>query len=224
MNKIYFVRHGENRANLTKEFSSRRVDYPLTAKGRMQAQQAGEYFRPLGIHAVYASPLKRAAETGAIIAGALGLPLTIMDNFREMDVGDLEDLPGSLENWQFHDSILHAWMQGDLTRRFPGGENCLDVLGRMRRGVERILDGQEGRNLLVVGHGGLFITTIQDLCPGMDYAAIDMDYPNCGVSEIDMALGVSGWVGELRRWADASFLHGEAANLVPGTPEWRPAA
>jgi probable phosphoglycerate mutase len=33
MNTIYLVRHGENPANLTKEFSCRHVDYPLTEKG-----------------------------------------------------------------------------------------------------------------------------------------------------------------------------------------------
>lgn len=39
MNIIYLVRHGENKANLTKEFSYKKVDYPLTPKGVIQAQQ-----------------------------------------------------------------------------------------------------------------------------------------------------------------------------------------
>jgi broad specificity phosphatase PhoE len=30
-NRLYLVRHGENVANLTKEFSYRQVDYALTA-------------------------------------------------------------------------------------------------------------------------------------------------------------------------------------------------
>ena len=37
MNRVYLVRHGENLAHLTKEFSYRKVDYPLTPKGVMQA-------------------------------------------------------------------------------------------------------------------------------------------------------------------------------------------
>jgi broad specificity phosphatase PhoE len=64
MNRLYLVRHGENRANLTKEFSSRLVDYPLTAKGVLQAQQTADYFQQRagagGIDAVYSSPLKRS--------------------------------------------------------------------------------------------------------------------------------------------------------------------
>ena len=39
MNHLYLVRHGENVANLTKEFSCCKVDYSLTAKGVLQAQQ-----------------------------------------------------------------------------------------------------------------------------------------------------------------------------------------
>jgi broad specificity phosphatase PhoE len=38
MTRVYLVRHGENKANITKEFSSRKVDYPLTPKGRLQAE------------------------------------------------------------------------------------------------------------------------------------------------------------------------------------------
>ena len=34
MTKLYLVRHGENLANITKEFSYRAVDYPADAQGR----------------------------------------------------------------------------------------------------------------------------------------------------------------------------------------------
>ena len=39
MTHLYLIRHGENLANLTKEFSYLKVDYPLTPKGRLQAEQ-----------------------------------------------------------------------------------------------------------------------------------------------------------------------------------------
>jgi broad specificity phosphatase PhoE len=44
MTTLYLVRHGENLANITKEFSYRAVDYPLTPKGILQAEQTAEYF------------------------------------------------------------------------------------------------------------------------------------------------------------------------------------
>ena len=60
MNTLYLIRHGENPANITKEFSHRLVDYSLTPKGVLQAQQTGEYFKNKQIDAIYCSPLKRA--------------------------------------------------------------------------------------------------------------------------------------------------------------------
>lgn len=219
LNTIYLVRHGENQANLTKELSSRKVDYPLTAKGRLQARQTGEYFHDKAIHAVYASPLKRASETAHIIAGALGLPTTLKDHFRELQVGDLEDLGNSPEAWRQHDEVIAAWMRGDLERSFPGGENCLTVLERMRRGLGEALEGRTGQNVIIVGHGGLFNTTIRDICPGVDAAAIwNSDFPNCGISEIEIARQDGRWRGKLRRWADYSHLHSHAAELVSGWP------
>jgi probable phosphoglycerate mutase len=218
-NTLYLVRHGENHANLTKELSSLKVDYPLTPKGRLQAQQTAEYFQDKAIHAIYASPMKRAAETAHIIAAALRLEAVLMENFRELQVGDLEDLGNSPEAWRRHDEVIGAWKRGDLGRNFPGGENCLTVLQRMRQGLEIALDGRSGQNVIVVAHGGLFNTSVQDVCPGVDIAAIwASDFANCAISEIRMARKNGRWAGSLLRWADFSHLHSQAAELVSGWP------
>lgn len=217
MNKLYLVRHGENPANLTKELSSRKIDYPLTPKGRLQAQQTGTYFRDKAIHEIYASSLKRAVETASIIARDLGLETEIMDNFRELDVGDLEGHPDLEEAWRIHNGVIQTWLDGSPETHFPGGENYYIAAGRMRDGVESILDGKKDRNIIVVGHGGIFAASVIDLCPGIDLEMLkNRENHNCSVSEIDMYLKDGTWYGEVERWADYSHLHGEAANLVSG--------
>src|SRR4051812_45611032 len=100
MTRLYLVRHGENLANLTKEFSYKLVVHSLTDKGVLQAGQTALYFMGKQIDAIYSSPLKRAAETAQIIAAELGLPITTMENFREVNVGDLERYPPTEENWR----------------------------------------------------------------------------------------------------------------------------
>ncbi|MEL7644621.1 MAG: histidine phosphatase family protein, partial [bacterium] len=60
-------RHGENHANLIKQLSSKLVDYPLTEKGILQAQQTGEALAGRGIKALFCSPLKRAKQTAEIV-------------------------------------------------------------------------------------------------------------------------------------------------------------
>jgi broad specificity phosphatase PhoE len=59
MKRLYWVRHGESIVNLTKEFSHRLVDKPLTPKGTLQAQQTADYFIDKKIDAIYCSPLNK---------------------------------------------------------------------------------------------------------------------------------------------------------------------
>jgi broad specificity phosphatase PhoE len=216
---LYLVRHGENLANITKEMSCRKVDYSLTEKGRLQAEQTGISFEDNDIHAVYASPLKRAVETAEIIGGKLGLPVAVWENFRELNVGTLEDMGNSPEAWQIHIQVIRDWMNGKPERRFPEGENYFEARQRLRDGVEGVLNHEEDENILVVGHGGLFSVGLLDLCPEADRSILrSKEFHNCSVSEMVMHPVDGRWVGTLVRWADASHLSGAAADLVSGMP------
>lgn len=220
MLKLYLVRHGENRANLTKELSSRLVDYPLTGKGRLQAEQTGAHLRSFEIQAVYTSPLLRARETAEIIAGHLGLEVIVCEHFRELDVGDLERDPASPGSWRIHHQVIQDWMDGDPGSRFPGGENWYEARDRMRLGIEYVMNGREQGVILIVGHGGLFTSTIHDLCPDVDFRRLwASPTHNCGISQVEMRRQDGHWRGRLLRWSDISHLSGEAANLVPGLPD-----
>ena len=219
MNKLYLVRHGENPANITKEISCRHVDYPLTSKGRLQATQTAAYFRDKKIDEIYASSLIRARQTAQIIARPLGLDVALMENFRELDVGELETNEDLEESWRIHFEVIREWMGGNMTAHFPGGENYYMARDRMRAGVKNILDGKDGRNIIIVGHGGIFTTTAVDLCPDIDIEMLKaVETHNCAISEMDMRRIDGRWIGRLVRWADFSHLHGEAAEVVSGLP------
>jgi len=217
MNTLYLIRHGENPANITKEFSHRLVDYSLTPKGVLQAQQTGAYFKSRQIDAIYCSPLKRAIETAEIIGQAISVQPVIFEEFREVNVGALEALGGSPENWATHDSIIRAWFEGQPDRTFPEGENYHMLLERMRAGVQRILHEQDGKKSIIVGHGGIFTFTLKDICREVDLAMLIASYGhNCSITEIEMHT-VDGQIdGVLKRWAAYDHLSGEAAAFVTG--------
>lgn len=221
MNRLYWVRHGENWANITKEFSYKIVDYSLTPKGVLQAQQTAEYFVGKGIQEIYASPLKRAVETAEIIAARLGLPVTVVENFREVNVGNLEGVPGTMDIWKLHNQIYADWLNGKPERSFPGGEDYFTLLERIRSGLDEITGHKTGRCQLVVAHGGNLSLTLRDWCRAGDNT-IDMDWlkrrptENCSISEILLERLDGQVVGRLVSWASYAHLHGEAANLVPG--------
>jgi len=222
MNRVFLVRHGENPANITKELSSRHVDYSLTEKGRMQARQTGHFFASqlYRIDEIYASPLKRAHETALLIAEPFGLSVTVMDNFREVDVGRLEDPPISMAKWEVHNQIVDQWMTGNPEAIFPEGDNYHTLWGRFRAGLIEVLRGKNNRNLVIVGHGGIFCFTLKDLCPGVNLSEVfSIGNANCSVSEFSMQVIGDELQANLIRWADHSHLDGEAAVLVNPVPQ-----
>jgi 2,3-bisphosphoglycerate-dependent phosphoglycerate mutase len=218
-NTIFLVRHAENRANITKEFSHRRVDYFLTDKGILQAQQTAERVRALSIDEIYSSPLKRAAQTAGIIAAACSLPVTTLEAFRETNTGVMEDRPATMDDWRYHNGILNAWYDGKPAVRFPGGEDYLSLLSRARSGFTHVLTGKEGRRIVIVGHGGMFATTLKDICDNVDVAWLrHADAANCSITQLEVTLVNGEPRGRLLIWGESGHLHGWAAALIPGIP------
>lgn len=220
MNTVYLVRHGENIANLTHEFSHKVIDYSLTPKGILQAQQTAEFFKDKDIHEIYASPLKRAQETATIIAQALHLPITTIEELREVNIGNLELQPPTEANWKLHNIIVANWFMGrQLDVAFPGGENYLQLLQRIRGALSKIVEGKDGRNIAVVGHGGIFTIPLYDICSDVDRTTlIKKENNNCSVTRIGLALHDGQLAGTLQEWALCSHLSGDAAKFVAGNP------
>ncbi len=223
MTRIFWVRHGENWANLTKEFSCRKIDYSLTERGRLQAKQTADYFSTQQIAAVYSSPLKRALQTAGPIAKRLGLEVRVLEEFRELNVGTLEDRLPTPEDWTLHDSILFEWIRGDASRGLPGGEDYPTLWRRMSAGLAQVAasqaaEGTQGANI-IVAHGGNLFCTLHDLCPEEDVSAPrQVSNPNCGISELEVEFQADSPRARLLRYAFKGHLSGDAAQVVPGSP------
>ena len=217
MNKVFLLRHGENLANITSELSYLKVDYSLTTKGKLQAYQTAAYFRDKAIQLIYTSPLKRAVETAQIIGEELGIEPVIIENLREFNVGFLEGMSDRDESWRIHNETIRAWVQGKPEARFPGGDDFGAVNTQMQAAMHEILAGNDGRRILVIGHGGLFFTSISGLCQNTTLQEISGRISNnCSISEMDLELKDGVIRGKLLRWADDSHLYGEAADFVRG--------
>lgn len=219
MTHLYLIRHGENLANITKEFSYRKVDYPLTPKGRLQAEQTATRLADKGIAAVYSSPLRRAVETAAALASRIGQEVIVLEQFRELNVGDLEGQPPTPEAWTAHNAVLAAWRRGELDVAFPGGENFYAVWQRVADGYRQVVTAHPDAPVAIFAHGGVFATTVKALCRDIDLAEVlRQENHNCSISEIDAELRGGQLQGRLICWAACDHLAGEAADFVPGSP------
>lgn len=211
LHTLYVVRHGENPANLNREFSYKLIDYSLTEKGVRQAEETASFFREKGIDAIYSSPLKRARETAQIIAAPLALPVTIVEEFRENNVGDLERDPPNGAAWALHDSIIADWFAGRHDALFPGGEDFHTLLRRVRIGLTATLadlgGGPESKRAVIVAHGGILGGMARGLAHEPDLAAVEArKCANCSVSEFGARLVDGELEFHLREWSTCDHL------------------
>jgi broad specificity phosphatase PhoE len=219
-NTLYLVRHGENPANITKEFSYKRVDYSLTPKGVLQAEQTAELLKKMPLDAIYSSPLKRAHETAQSIARPHQLPVTIIEGFREINVGDLEQMPPAEAAWRWHDEIIAAWGAGKLETTFPGGENFLELVERLHHGLLEVTRERKNQRIVIAAHGGCITALVHYFCPDASEKLTHADMHNCAITEIELITNGEEMSGSLRCWASIAHLSGEAAAVVTPVLEY----
>ena len=146
----YFARHGQTEANV-EGWLAGSSEAALTERGRQQATDLAQTLREssIGIRTIISSPLGRAVETAAMVAGQLGLnpeDIISIPDLSERNGGDFEGKPlakfYSAEDWE-----VAAY----------GGES-LDMFAvralKACRGVYSIASRNEG-GTLVVAHAEL---------------------------------------------------------------------
>lgn len=163
---LYLVRHGQTEFNAAGRYQGR-LDSPLTALGRSQAQRVGALIAtlvPPGTRIV-SSPLGRALATATIIAETAGLPAPqIDDRLIEISLGRWDGMtdediafthPGARAgtdrwNWHFSAPEGETWEQmaaraGEWLAEAAASTTPLvavshGVTGRMLRGLYAGLD------------------------------------------------------------------------------------
>jgi broad specificity phosphatase PhoE len=174
---LYFSRHGQTRANLEKRFSGK-MDTPLTALGREQADEIGQVLkRELGTQprvACVASPLQRARTTMEIARDVLELPLegyTTDPRIQEIDLGRWDQLTDDeardLDPAYFERRGQDKWNVPAL-----GGEDYEDVARRLIAWI-----GDLKADTFAVSHGAA-TRILRGLFLGLDAARMSaLDEP-----------------------------------------------
>ncbi len=141
--RFCYLRHGETEWN-ARGVSQGSIDIPLNETGRAQARAAAQHLRGQGIRTIVASPLSRARVTAEIVAEALGLPVQLDADLREVSWGVQEGQ--AMSGW-FSD-----WVSGGFAPE--GGETFATLRHRAVAGVNRAL--VHPGSVLIVAHGALF--------------------------------------------------------------------
>jgi broad specificity phosphatase PhoE len=202
MTTVWWARHGENVANLTRTLSYRVFDGDLTQAGRRQAAElavrlAGSGGEP--VSSIVCSPLRRARQTADIIAGRLGQPVAAeLEDLRELDVGELDGRNDDLA-WEIYDGVLAAWRAGQPDARFPGGENRAELCARLARALTAVSVPATGPRPLIVAHGGALRAALPALTgqpdPGSDLATGSFATLAVGSSDGSPRVQLLSWPG-----------------------------
>jgi broad specificity phosphatase PhoE len=197
--RAWYIRHGHNPANQPpRRLSHKVVDYPLTDLGVAQATAlAGRLGLLAAPTVIYSSPLRRAVQTAEIIGGATGGEVVIVEELRELDVGELDGRSDE-EAWAIHDQVLADWHAGRHGSAFPGGEDYHQASARLATALGHALRHPDGNHVLVVGHGAIIRAVIPAICPGSPRP--DTDLRNCGIAELELRSAPSGVTGIVNHW------------------------
>jgi broad specificity phosphatase PhoE len=150
---LYLIRHGATEANTRRPYvlQGRRTDLPLSEIGRRQADAARRALEARAINHVYSSPLLRARQTAELLAQPHGLPVSLVDQLTECDVGRWEGLSWA-EVRQQDGPYLDTFEADPGTVPYADGESFQQVHDRAIPALQRLIRTQPAGNLIVVTH------------------------------------------------------------------------
>ncbi len=160
MQHIYLIRHGSTVAEQQGLYCGR-SDLPLSPEGLTALKQLaakGGYPKAEGLR-FFTTGMQRTEGTLEALFGPV--EHGVLPDLREIDYGEFE-----LQSRQQLDAReeYRQWLEGDTAReRFPGGESGEDLANRVRPAFDRVV--ADGRDTLIVTHGGVIATIMTDLYP-----------------------------------------------------------
>lgn len=147
---LYVVRHGRTAFNIDDRYLGA-LDPPLDEHGLLQASELAKILSGR-VDVVLCSPKSRAVQTAEVLASSCNVPLRVVMEFSERDVGVYEGL--TKEEARLAYPTL--WEQ-DITRQWDigptGGESIKAVVARVARGLRILQTCYAGHDIALVAHG-----------------------------------------------------------------------
>lgn len=138
-------------------------DLPLSQIGREQAEALAERLDKVSFDAIYSSPLRRCLETAAPLAERLQIKPVVVDDLKEIRIGEVRPIP---KDGKDLDSLYQALQarQLDIVRIAAESGNWDSIPGSEPSGVfrKRVIDAIDdiahrhtGERVLIFAHGGV---------------------------------------------------------------------
>ena len=157
--KIIFLRHGESGKNIEGINSDSLEKYPLIEEGIKHAEKAASKLKDNGIDVIITSPVLRTRQTAEIINKKLKVEVITNNLVTEYKYGSWNDKTKKylLENDELYRNYKKIDNPAEKYNFVHGGdgESRAQMEIRIKEFVDFCLEKYPGKNILVVGHGGL---------------------------------------------------------------------
>jgi len=181
---ITLIRHGRSQAD-DEDVHEGRYDSPLTEVGRAQAlARALEFQRQKReFDLIISSPLHRARSTAQIIAGVLGVPMALDEDWMERDNGVLAGMRRDVAAAKYPKPKF----RGPYEPMGGTGESAWTLYCRAARAIGKVIQRGAG-SYLVVAHGGIMnaaLRTIIGTSPRNDKAEVEFVFGDLGYMQLE---------------------------------------
>jgi broad specificity phosphatase PhoE len=155
--QVLLVRHGQQEYDLKAPIGDL-VDPPLSELGRSQARLVGMALSTERIDRVYASPLRRALDTGQEIARHHRLETTVLPDLREVHI--FRDIPQDQRPTDYLGAQLLTGIRNRMLSEkswdvYPYSESSHEFKKRVINVIEGIIMAHAGERVVVACHGGV---------------------------------------------------------------------
>lgn len=187
---IMLIRHAESTGNVENRWVGR-VDVPLSAAGRLQANRlrirlADEGYIPSH---VYASPLSRAFDTARIVAANWDCPIEPWGELVELRVGVFSNMTGE-EIEKAFPALAREFAANHNFDIIDGAETHEECTARAQRVLNRLAGAHSNSDrVMLFSHGGILRHIISRMLGTDQVWALDID--NTSIFEFNV--DVESW-------------------------------
>ena len=186
MTRIFLVRHGQTVWHADNRYCGV-SDVELSPLGHEQAGRLAGWATTQRIDAIWVSPLKRALDTAAPVARALGLTPHVEPLLAELDFGQGEGLTATEMAAKFPEAWA-AFKADPVRHHLAGGEDPHKLVDRAAKAFNDLTAAHPAGHVLVIAHTTLIRLM---LCHWLDiplanYRRMFPALDNIAVTEFDL--------------------------------------
>lgn len=171
--KLYLIRHGKDDERYRGGWS----DLGLIEEGEKQASQLAYFLKEnqqeYPISKIISSDLKRAVQTAKAIQKQLNVPMTLSENWREINNGDLAGMLNSVASEKYPGLFFNTLRMDEC---YPNGESPINFFNRIKDTFYELLKEQTNDKVAIVTHSGV-INIIYHIVKNVEWSNKNKSFP-----------------------------------------------